>query len=47
LLLGEAHGWLEVSDISSATITLTRQIKESASIYDILAIDDTHFLFAT
>ena len=47
LLLGEYNGWLEVFNMSSATITQTRKIREGATIKDIVAIDESHFLLAS
>ena len=44
LLLGEYGGWLEVFDINNSNITSSHQFGEGSSIYDILAIDDTHYL---
>ena len=47
LLLGQDGGWLEVFEISSATITHSLKIREiSSRILDILAIDETHLLVA-
>jgi hypothetical protein len=46
LLLGERGGWLEVFDMNNSNITSSHQIKEGDHIYDILAIDDTHYLLA-
>jgi hypothetical protein len=39
LLLGGISGWLEVFNMSSATITNSRKIRANTDIYDILAID--------
>jgi hypothetical protein len=47
LLLGGDEGWLEVFNMSSATITNSRQIIADRAIYDILAIDETHFLLVS
>jgi hypothetical protein len=44
LLLGEGYGWLEVFDINNSNITSSHQFEED--IFDILAIDDTHYLLA-
>jgi hypothetical protein len=46
LLLNELDKWLEIFNITSATITHTWNIKEANLIYDILAIDETHILIA-
>ena len=46
LLLGEQFGWLEVFDINNSNITSSHQFEEGSSIFDILAIDDTHYLLA-
>jgi hypothetical protein len=46
LILNEMDKWLEIYNITSATITLTWNIKEANFIHDILAIDETHFLIA-
>jgi hypothetical protein len=48
LLLGQSQGWLEVFDISSATITHSWKIRVGSShIFDIEAIDDTRYLLAS
>jgi hypothetical protein len=47
LLLGEFYGWLEVFDISSATITHTGKIRDASDIHDIVAIDETQLLIAS
>ena len=47
LLLGEYNGWLEVFNMNIGTITHTRLIREDATIWDILAVDETHFLLAS
>jgi hypothetical protein len=48
LLLSQSCGWLEVFDISSATITHSWKIREGyIHIFDIVAIDKTHYLLAT
>ena len=46
LLLGEFFGWLEVFDINNSNIISSHEFEEGRSIYDILAIDDTHYLLA-
>jgi hypothetical protein len=46
LLLGEYGGWLEVFDINNYNITSSYRFEEGGTIYDILAIDDTHYLLA-
>jgi len=45
LLLGGLYGWLEVFDMSSATITHTKFLSDT--ICDIVAINETHFLLAS
>jgi hypothetical protein len=47
LLLGGLHGWLEVFNMSSATITNSRKIREGAEICDIVAIDESQILLAS
>ena len=47
LLLCQEDGWLEVFEISSATITHAWKIKEATYIYDIVMIDESHLLLAT
>jgi len=47
LLLGQYDGWLEVFEISSATIIHAWKIREATTIWDIEAIDKTHLLLAT
>ena len=47
LLLGETNGWLEVFNMSSATITNTRKIRDGATIRDIVVVDETHLLLAS
>ena len=46
LLLGQDGGWLEVFDISSATITHAWKIREGTTIWDIAAIDETRLFLA-
>jgi hypothetical protein len=46
LLLGEELGWLEVFDINNSIITSSHRFKDGGGIFDILAIDDTHYLLA-
>ena len=46
LLLGQYHGYLEVVDIKTSKITSNHQFTDGNGIRDILAIDDTHYLFA-
>jgi hypothetical protein len=46
LLLGEQWGWLEVFDINNSIITSSHRFKDGGGIFDILAIDDTHYLLA-
>jgi hypothetical protein len=48
ILLGEDEGYLEIFDISTSIITSTREFTEAGfyAIYDIIAIDDTHYLLA-
>jgi hypothetical protein len=46
LLLGEAGGWLEVFDINNSIITSSHRFKDGGGIFDILAIDGTHYLLA-
>jgi hypothetical protein len=47
LLLAQANGWLEVFDISSATITQAWKIRGVNMIFDIAATEETHLLLAT
>jgi hypothetical protein len=47
LLLGEFNGWLEVFNITSATITHSQEIRVQTTIFDIIAIDETHLLLAS
>jgi hypothetical protein len=46
LVLGEWKGYLEVFDIETSSITHTHEFTEGGTIYDIIAIDDTHYLLA-
>ena len=46
LILGEWNGYLEVFDIETSSITHTHEFTEGGTIYDIIAIDDTHYLLA-
>ena len=46
MLLGENGGWLEIFDINTSNITSTHKFMEGDSIYDIISIDDTHYLLA-
>ena len=48
MVLGENDGWLEVFDINTSAITSAHKFTEAGyGIYDIIAIDDTHYLLAT
>jgi hypothetical protein len=46
LLLGEYDGFLQVVDIKTSKITHTHKFTMGDSIFDIIAIDDTHYLIA-
>ena len=47
LLIGGYNGWLEVFNIISGTITHSQKIRAQTTIYDIVAIDETHLLLAS
>jgi hypothetical protein len=46
LLLGEGSGYLQVVDMNTSKITHTHRFRQGGNIYDIIAIDDTHYLLA-
>jgi hypothetical protein len=46
IILYEMDNWLEILNITSATITHTWKIKEANFISDTLVIDETYFLIA-
>jgi hypothetical protein len=46
LLLGQDEGWLQVFDIETSTFTSKHEFTEAYHIYDIIAIDETHYLLA-
>ena len=46
LLLGEYNGWLELVEIKTSNVTHSHQFTEGDDIFDIIAIDDTHYLLA-
>ena len=46
MILGEYKGWLEVVDIKTYNVTSTHKFIEGDDIYDIIAIDETHYLIA-
>jgi hypothetical protein len=46
LLLGQAWGLLQVFDIETSTFTSKHRFTEAGDIYDIIAIDETHYLLA-
>ena len=46
MILGEYKGWLEVVDIKTYNVTSTHKFNEGDDIYDIIAIDDSHYLLA-
>ena len=46
MILGEYNCWLEVVDIKTYNVTSTHKFIEGDDIYDIIAIDETHYLLA-